>query len=201
MEASKAHYAKAGIELMGDFFMHERHVVLMNMFTYDQQDPAQCRRVHELYYGLYREAKKRGYGMYRAHCNHMGRSISGFLYVTDADGYRPHRQPQRLQRPCLQPLRREDQGRPGPERHPGAGEAGDLAQPLPPPARDEGRRVVGKGCRRLEGRARCAGSTKRPTQRLIKREMKRIVTYKTQGKDLYMKPALGEAKERAGRKL
>lgn len=72
MRVSQPIYDAAGIELMGDFFMHERHVVLMNMFTYDQQDPVQRRRVHELYYGLYREAKKRGYGMYRAHVNHMG---------------------------------------------------------------------------------------------------------------------------------
>jgi predicted methyltransferase len=47
-------------------------VVLMNMFTYDQTDPEQGKRIHDLYYGLYREAKKRGYGMYRAHVNHMG---------------------------------------------------------------------------------------------------------------------------------
>ena len=73
MEASKPAYEKAGIELMGDFFMHDRHVVLMNMFTFDQQDPEQCRKIRGLYHDLYQEAKKRGFGMYRAHVNHMGR--------------------------------------------------------------------------------------------------------------------------------
>jgi hypothetical protein len=81
MQISKPIYEAAGIELMGDFFMHERHVVLMNMFTYDQQDPVQRKRVHELYYGLYREAKKRGYGMYRAHVNHMGMNESGLGFL------------------------------------------------------------------------------------------------------------------------
>lgn len=44
------------------------------MFTYDQQDPVQRQRVHELYLALHEESKKRGYGMYRAHVNHMGMS-------------------------------------------------------------------------------------------------------------------------------
>lgn len=49
------------------------------MFTYDQQDPVQRQRVHDLYYGLYEEAKKRGYGMYRAHVNHMGMACQDFV--------------------------------------------------------------------------------------------------------------------------
>lgn len=72
MKVSAPHYEAAGIELMCDFFMYERHIVAMNMFTYDQTSEQQTKRVHGLYYGLYGEAKKRGYGMYRAHVNHMG---------------------------------------------------------------------------------------------------------------------------------
>ncbi|KAK3329103.1 hypothetical protein B0H66DRAFT_487938 [Apodospora peruviana] len=60
-----------GVELMADFFMHERHVVLMNMFTWDQTDPVQKKNAENLYYGLYEVAKEKGYGMYRAHVNHM----------------------------------------------------------------------------------------------------------------------------------
>jgi hypothetical protein len=60
---------------MADFFMHERHVVCMNMFTWDQTDPEQKANMNRLYYGLYEEAKKRGYGMYRGHINHMGRCL------------------------------------------------------------------------------------------------------------------------------
>ncbi|KAK4171723.1 putative vanillyl-alcohol oxidase [Triangularia setosa] len=71
MEVSKPICEANGVELMADFFMHERHVVLMNMFTWDQTDKAQKANMEKLYYGLYEEAKKRGYGMYRGHVNHM----------------------------------------------------------------------------------------------------------------------------------
>lgn len=76
MRVSKPIYEAAGVELMGDFFMYERHVVLMNMFTYDQRDPEQGKKIHELYHAMFREAKKRGYGMYRAHVNHMGEILT-----------------------------------------------------------------------------------------------------------------------------
>ena len=72
MKAAKPICEANGVELMADFFMHERHVVLMNMFTWDQTDPTQKEKMNRLYYGLYDEAKKRGYGMYRGHINHMG---------------------------------------------------------------------------------------------------------------------------------
>ncbi|KAK3936425.1 hypothetical protein QBC46DRAFT_419337 [Diplogelasinospora grovesii] len=71
MRVSKPVCEANGVELMADFFMFERHIVLMNMFTWDQTDPGQKESVEKLYYGLYGEAKKRGYGMYRAHVNHM----------------------------------------------------------------------------------------------------------------------------------
>ncbi|KAJ4415353.1 hypothetical protein N0V85_002755 [Neurospora sp. IMI 360204] len=72
MKKSKPICEENGVELMADFFMHERHVVLMNMFTWDQTDPLQKKNIKRLYYGLHQVAKERGYGMYRAHINHMG---------------------------------------------------------------------------------------------------------------------------------
>ncbi|KAL2256673.1 hypothetical protein VTK26DRAFT_1317 [Humicola hyalothermophila] len=71
MKVSKPICEANGVELMADFFMLERHVVVMNMFTWDQTDLEQKERMNRLYYGLHEEAKKRGYGMYRAHVNHM----------------------------------------------------------------------------------------------------------------------------------
>ncbi|KAK4107351.1 vanillyl alcohol oxidase [Canariomyces notabilis] len=71
MKVSKPICEANGVELMADFFMHERHVVLMNMFTWDQTDPTQKVKMKKLYYGLHEEAKKRGYGMYRGHVNYM----------------------------------------------------------------------------------------------------------------------------------
>lgn len=72
VQACKPVYNAAGLEMMGDFFMHERHVIFTNMFTFDQQDPKHRKQVEQLYFGMYEEAKKRGYGMYRAHVHHMG---------------------------------------------------------------------------------------------------------------------------------
>jgi len=72
MKDSKPLCEAAGVELMADFFMMERHVVLMNMFTWDQTDVTQKEKMEKLYYGLHELAKKSGYGMYRAHVNHMG---------------------------------------------------------------------------------------------------------------------------------
>ncbi len=49
-----------GLEPMVDFFMHERHVVVMNMFSYDQNDPAAQERVRGLYNGLFDEGQEEG---------------------------------------------------------------------------------------------------------------------------------------------
>jgi hypothetical protein len=75
MKASKAVCEANGVDLMADFFMMERHVVLMNMFTWDQKVDGEKERMKKLYYGLYELAKARGYGMYRAHVNHMGECL------------------------------------------------------------------------------------------------------------------------------
>ena len=127
MRASKPICEANGVELMADFFMLERHVVLMNMFTWDQTDPEQKKKMERLYYGLYEEAKKRGYGMYRGHVNHMGECLNPTVAgagralanvscvrvcvcVRARVCPRPHCRPERLQQPRVQPFRREDQG-------------------------------------------------------------------------------------------
>ena len=75
MEVSKQVCEEGGVELMADFFMYERHVVCMNMFTWDQTDEGQKRAVERVFYGLHDKARERGYGMYRAHVNHMGECV------------------------------------------------------------------------------------------------------------------------------
>ncbi|KAK4223988.1 hypothetical protein QBC38DRAFT_34364 [Podospora fimiseda] len=71
MKASKPVCEENGVELMADFFMHERHVVVMNMFTWDQTVSEQKEKMKRLWSGLHGLAKERGYGMYRGHVNHM----------------------------------------------------------------------------------------------------------------------------------
>ncbi|KAM6508080.1 hypothetical protein FSOLCH5_013279 [Fusarium solani] len=71
IRACRPHYEAAGVEPMVDFFMHERHVIMVNMFTFNQEDPDHRNKIHKLYHNFHAESKKRGYGMYRAHVNHM----------------------------------------------------------------------------------------------------------------------------------
>ncbi|KAJ1329849.1 4-cresol dehydrogenase (hydroxylating) flavoprotein subunit [Microdochium nivale] len=71
VRVSKPAYEAAGLELMTDFFMHEKHIILTSMYTYDQQDPVQRHNVHQLYYALHEEAKAKGYGMFRGNIQHM----------------------------------------------------------------------------------------------------------------------------------
>lgn len=78
MRRAKPLFEAAGCELMTDFFMHERHVVIMGMFTFDQHNEKERKAMHELLMALHNEAKKEGYGMYRGHVQHMGR-----VYVLD----------------------------------------------------------------------------------------------------------------------
>ncbi len=57
---------------MGDFFMFERSIVLMNMYSWDQENPEEKAKMDQLFLDLHEEAKKRGYGMYRAPCSAYG---------------------------------------------------------------------------------------------------------------------------------
>ncbi|KAL4924615.1 FAD-binding oxidoreductase [Aspergillus undulatus] len=73
MQTVKPIFDAAGAELMVDFFMHERHVIVTNMWSYDQHDGAQRRAVDGLFMRLHEVAKEKGYGMYRGHVQHMDR--------------------------------------------------------------------------------------------------------------------------------
>lgn len=73
IKASYKHYFDAGLDPLIDFFMHERHSLVVNMFMYDQQNLAHRAAVQQLYRRLHEESKKKSYGMYRAHVNHMGK--------------------------------------------------------------------------------------------------------------------------------
>ncbi|CAK7202828.1 hypothetical protein SEUCBS139899_005555 [Sporothrix eucalyptigena] len=71
LEASYKRYQDAGFEPATDFFMHERHVLMVNMFAYDQRDAKQTANVEKMFLGFHEDSKQRGYGMYRAHVNFM----------------------------------------------------------------------------------------------------------------------------------
>ncbi|KAL2839391.1 hypothetical protein BJY01DRAFT_250487 [Aspergillus pseudoustus] len=71
MRRAKPLFEASGLELMTDFFMHERHVVVTGMYSFDQHSPAEREAMHRLFYALHEEAKVKGYGMYRGHIQHM----------------------------------------------------------------------------------------------------------------------------------
>lgn len=73
VQASHKRYEAAGFEPATDFFMHERHILMVNMFAYNQRDPKQTANIHKMFLGFNEDSKARGYGMYRAHVNFMGR--------------------------------------------------------------------------------------------------------------------------------
>jgi len=61
-----------GFDLFCDFFMHERHVIFVNMMCFDKSDPEHRRAVDAIFHNLFAEGKKRGFSKYRSHINHMG---------------------------------------------------------------------------------------------------------------------------------
>ncbi|KAK9784465.1 putative FAD-binding PCMH-type domain-containing protein [Seiridium cardinale] len=63
---------RLGYELFCDFFMHERHVILINMLVFDKTKSDQRQSVDAILKGLVGEGSKRGYSSYRSHINHMG---------------------------------------------------------------------------------------------------------------------------------
>jgi len=54
--------------------MHERHVIFVNMMTFDKTNIAHRQAVQTIFGNLFEEGKKRGYSKYRSHINTMGRS-------------------------------------------------------------------------------------------------------------------------------
>jgi hypothetical protein len=59
-------------DLFCDFFMHERHVIFVNMFTFDKTNPVHRTAVQTIFDNLFEEGKKRGYSKYRSHVRAMG---------------------------------------------------------------------------------------------------------------------------------
>jgi hypothetical protein len=159
MKASKPICEANGVELMADFFMHERHVVLMNMFTWDQTDPQQKEKMNRLYYGLYEEAKKRGYGMYRGHINHMGecwpglgpsRSLTFADLIANMNDFNNHAYNRFVEKIKVSLSGFEEPplthaGRCRSKRHSRAGQAGDLAKQVPASAGHPGAQVLSRG--------------------------------------------------------
>lgn len=73
MRHAKLIFEASGLELMTDFFMHERHVIITGMYSYNQHSQNERQAMHKLFMALHEESKKRGYGMYRGHVQHMGK--------------------------------------------------------------------------------------------------------------------------------
>ncbi|KAL4939685.1 hypothetical protein BDV06DRAFT_198382 [Aspergillus oleicola] len=73
MRTVKPIFEESGNDLMVDFFMHERHVIVTNMWSYDQHDSKQREVVDGLFLTLHEIAKEKGYGMYRGHVHYMDR--------------------------------------------------------------------------------------------------------------------------------
>jgi hypothetical protein len=60
-------------DLFCDFFMHERHVIFVTMFTFDKTNAEHRRGVQAIFDNLFEEGKKRGYSKYRSHVRAMGK--------------------------------------------------------------------------------------------------------------------------------
>ncbi|KAJ5932829.1 hypothetical protein N7516_007318 [Penicillium verrucosum] len=71
MRRAKPIFEASGLELMTDFFMQERHVVVTGMYSFDQHSPREREAMHRLFHAMHEEAKDKGYGMYRGHIQHM----------------------------------------------------------------------------------------------------------------------------------
>lgn len=59
-------------DLFCDFFMHERHVIFVNMFTFDKTNATHRAAVQTIFDNLFEAGKQRGYSKYRSHINTMG---------------------------------------------------------------------------------------------------------------------------------
>ena len=62
-----------GFDLFCDFFMHERHVIFVNMMCFDKTNKDHRRSVDVIFRNLFNEGRKRGFSKYRSHINHMGK--------------------------------------------------------------------------------------------------------------------------------
>jgi hypothetical protein len=72
VKAARAIYESHGFDLLGDFFMHERHAVFVCMLCFDKTDPEQRLGVEKIFHDLFEQGTKLGFSKYRSHINHMG---------------------------------------------------------------------------------------------------------------------------------
>ncbi|KAF9730741.1 hypothetical protein PMIN06_006371 [Paraphaeosphaeria minitans] len=75
-----------GFDLFCDFFMHERHVIFVNMMTFDKTNVEHRRAVQTIFMNLFEEGKKRGFSKYRSHINSM--DLVASLYDFNNHAYR-----------------------------------------------------------------------------------------------------------------
>ncbi|ORY00977.1 hypothetical protein BCR34DRAFT_606114 [Clohesyomyces aquaticus] len=73
-------------DLFCDFFMHERHVIFVNMMTFDKTNIAHRQSVQAIFRNLFAEGKKRGFSKYRSHINTM--DLVASLYDFNNHAYR-----------------------------------------------------------------------------------------------------------------
>ena len=72
VRTAKAVCEKENFDLFCDFFMHERHVIFVNMMVFDKANPDHRKAVDTIFRSLYREGRQRGFSKYRSHINYMG---------------------------------------------------------------------------------------------------------------------------------
>lgn len=78
-------------DLFCDFFMHERHVIFVNMFCFDKTRVEHRRSVQNIFDNLFEAGKKRGYSKYRSHVRAMGKSsieLYAWVWIVMTDGCR-----------------------------------------------------------------------------------------------------------------
>lgn len=62
-----------GQDLSCDFFLHERHAVLVNVLVYDKSNKKQRKATGDIILKLFDAGRERKYPAYRAHINYMGK--------------------------------------------------------------------------------------------------------------------------------
>lgn len=86
VKTAKGICEKHGFDLFCDFFMHERHVIFVDMLTFDKLNAGQIEAVQRIFDDLFEQGKKRGYSNYRSHVDYMDRVAS--LYDFNDHAYR-----------------------------------------------------------------------------------------------------------------
>ncbi|KAH8807383.1 glycolate oxidase [Xylogone sp. PMI_703] len=86
VKTAKGIYEAEGFDLFCDFFMHERHVIFVNMMTFDKTNAEHRRAVDAIFHNLFNEGRDKGFSNYRSHINHM--DLVADLYDFNNHAYR-----------------------------------------------------------------------------------------------------------------